>query len=124
MTTSLTQKYTKDLNLLIYNDPHPLIGREEDLKSLYRTLLRKNKNHCLIVGPSGVGKTAFVKGFVQAVLDETVPQALKNVKVYYLELGVLMAGTKYRGDLESRVDSLFKELEQESMNVVFIDEIH
>jgi ATP-dependent Clp protease ATP-binding subunit ClpA len=123
-TISMAQKYTVDLNAVLANAPHPLIGRTEELKSLYRTLLRKQKNHCLIIGASGVGKTAFVKGFVQAILDETVPEALKKVKVHSLELGALMAGTKYRGDLEARVESLFKELEQQHLNVVFIDEIH
>ncbi len=121
---SLIKKYTQDLNALISQTPHPLIGRTEELQSLYRTLLRKQKNHCLVIGASGVGKTAFVKGFVQAVLDEKVPDALKKIKVHSLELGALMAGTKYRGDLEERVNSLFKEMEQHTMNVVFIDEIH
>ena len=121
---SMTKKYTLDLNEAIAKKPHPLIGREEELKSLYRTLLRKQKNHSLIVGASGVGKTAFVKGFVQAILDEKVPESLKKAKVHALDLGSLMAGTKYRGDLEARVDSLFKELEQHEHNIVFIDEIH
>lgn len=121
---SMTKKYTVDLNQALKEKPHALIGRDEELKSLYRTLLRKQKNHCLVVGPSGVGKTAFVKGFVQAVLDKKVPEPLQKVKVHSLELGPLMAGTKYRGDLESRVDSLFKELEHYDSNIVFIDEIH
>lgn len=121
---SMTKKYTQDLNKTLTESPHPLIGREEELKSLYRTLLRKQKNHCLVVGASGVGKTAFVKGFVQAILDEKVPESLKLAKVHALDLGALMAGTKYRGDLEARVDSLFKELEQFEHNIIFIDEIH
>lgn len=121
---SLIKKYTQDLNALIAETPHPLIGRLDELQSLYRTLLRKQKNHCLVIGASGVGKTAFIKGFVQSVLDEKVPDALKKVKVHSLELGSLMAGTKYRGDLEERVNALFKEMEKNAMNIVFIDEIH
>lgn len=121
---SFSKKYTLNLNEAIAATPHPLIGREEELKSLYRTLLRKQKNHCLVIGPSGVGKTAFIKGFVQGILDQKIPEALKHVKVHSLELGALMAGTKYRGDLEARVNSLFKELEQQNFNIIFIDEIH
>lgn len=121
---SYVEKYAVLLNSQLKNSPQKLIGREEDLKALHRTLLRKHKNHALIVGDTGVGKTAFVLGFVQKLIEGKVPKTLKKAQVYSLQMGPLLAGTKYRGDLESRIDGLFKELKVFESPIVFIDEIH
>lgn len=120
---SFVEKYALLLNGYLKDHPQKFIGRKEELKTLYRTLMRKHKNHALIVGDTGVGKTAFVMGFVQS-LTQKPPKSLKNAQVYSLQLGALMAGTKYRGDLESRIDGLFKELKKFENPIVFIDDIH
>lgn len=120
---SFIEKYTLLLNAYLKEHPQKFIGREEELRTLYRTLMRKHKNHALIVGDTGVGKSAFVMGFVQS-LNQKPPKALKNAQVYSLQVGALLAGTKYRGDLESRIDGLFKELKKFENPIVFIDDIH
>ncbi len=120
---SYVEKYTLLLNAYLKDYPQKFIGRAEEIRTLYRTLMRKHKNHALIVGDTGVGKTAFVMGFVQS-LTQKPPKALKNAQVYSLQIGALLAGTKYRGDLESRIDGLFKELKQFENPIVFIDDIH
>ena len=122
---SKIEKYTLNLSEKLKAQPFHLVGRQKELQSLYQTLLRKSKNHSLILGDSGVGKTAFTMGFTQSLLEKKrAPQDLQKCTVYALNLGFLMAGTKYRGDLENRVNILFKELDDLEHSIVFIDDIH
>jgi ATP-dependent Clp protease ATP-binding subunit ClpA len=107
----------------------PLIGREAEVASLILTTARRTKNNAVIVGEPGVGKTAVVEGLAKMIAEENVPDALKGATVYSLEIGALMAGTKFRGDMEERVKQILEALEKVSEEkqvpiILFIDEIH
>ncbi len=107
----------------------PLIGREADIDRLVLVLARRNKNNPVIVGESGVGKTALVHGLAGRVINGDVPSILKNIEIWSLDLGALMAGTKFRGDMEERIKAVLKSIEAREKDgdieiVLFIDEIH
>jgi ATP-dependent Clp protease ATP-binding subunit ClpA len=102
----------------------PLIGREEELARVIQTLCRRRKNNPLLVGEAGVGKTAIAEGLAQAIVNKEVPSVLLHSTIYALDLGNLLAGTKYRGDFEKRFKALLAQLKQEPQSVLFIDEIH
>ena len=102
----------------------PLIGRESEIERTVQILCRRRKNNPLFVGEAGVGKTAIAEGLAKAIVDDNVPQALKHCTVYSLDLGSLLAGTKYRGDFEKRLKGLLQYLKRDSGAVLFIDEIH
>ena len=102
----------------------PLIGREAELNRIMQVLCRRRKNNPLLVGEAGVGKTALAEGLAIKVVEEDVPVKLKNLEVYSLDMGALLAGTKFRGDFEARLKSLLKALEIRASTVLFIDEIH
>jgi len=105
----------------------PLIGRKKELHRIVQILCRRRKNNPLLTGDAGVGKTALAQGLALAVVEENVPELLKDLKVYSLDLASLMAGTKYRGDFEQRFKSLMRELDKKSEKgpcLLFIDEIH
>ncbi|MFM2322132.1 MAG: hypothetical protein RLZZ225_285 [Pseudomonadota bacterium] len=102
----------------------PLIGRSEELARVIQILCRRRKNNPLLVGEAGVGKTAIVEGLAKAIIDKQVPAVLANSTIYSLDLGSLLAGTKYRGDFEKRFKALLAQLKQEPNSVLFIDEIH
>ena len=102
----------------------PLIGRAEELARVIQILCRRRKNNPLLVGEAGVGKTAIVEGLAKAIIDKRVPEVLANSTIYSLDLGSLLAGTKYRGDFEKRFKALLAQLKQEPQSVLFIDEIH
>lgn len=102
----------------------PLIGRREEIMRGIQVLCRRRKNNPLFVGEAGVGKTAIAEGLAQMIVDKKVPQALANCTIYSLDLGVLLAGTKYRGDFEKRFKSVLKALSRQNGAIVFIDEIH
>lgn len=102
----------------------PLIGREDELARVIQILCRRRKNNPLLVGEAGVGKTAIAEGLAQAIANGQVPSALANSVVYSLDLGSLLAGTKYRGDFEKRLKALLLQLKQEPNSVLLIDEIH
>jgi ATP-dependent Clp protease ATP-binding subunit ClpA len=102
----------------------PVIGREKELDNLILILSRRLKNNPLLVGDQGVGKTAVVEGLAQAIVEEKVPKNLIGSKVLSLNLGNLLAGTKYRGDFEQRLKSILKKLKSEPKTILFIDEIH
>ena len=102
----------------------PLIGRGLELERLAQTLCRRRKNNPLLVGEAGVGKTAIVEGLARNIVDKKVPQAIAGCTVYALDLGALVAGTKYRGDFEKRLKGVLSELQQQRGAVLFIDEIH
>ena len=102
----------------------PLIGRSEELSRVIQTLCRRRKNNPLLVGEAGVGKTAIAEGLAKKIVDKDVPEALAFCTVYSLDLGVLLAGTKYRGDFEKRFKAVLKALRRQTGAIIFIDEIH
>ncbi len=102
----------------------PLIGRSLELERLAQTLCRRRKNNPLLVGEAGVGKTAIVEGLARNIVDKRVPQAIANCTLYALDLGALVAGTKYRGDFEKRLKGVLSELQAQRGAVLFVDEIH
>jgi ATP-dependent Clp protease ATP-binding subunit ClpA len=102
----------------------PLIGREKEVMRLIQVLSRRRKNNPLLVGESGVGKTAVVEGLARQIVENTVPEILKDNTIYSLDMGALLAGTKYRGDFEKRFKTLLAELKKNPNSILFIDEIH
>jgi len=102
----------------------PLIGRKLELERTIQILCRRRKNNPLLVGEAGVGKTAIAEGLAKKIVDGEVPDVLKDATIYALDLGALVAGTKYRGDFEKRLKSLLAQLRREHKAVLFIDEIH
>ncbi len=102
----------------------PLIGREQEVDRTIQILCRRNKNNPLFVGDPGVGKTAIAEGLARKIVKNEVPEVLKNCTIYSLDMGSLIAGTRYRGDFEERVKSVVKELEALKGAILFIDEIH
>ncbi|MCH2055889.1 MAG: ATP-dependent Clp protease ATP-binding subunit ClpA [Thalassotalea sp.] len=102
----------------------PLIGRDNELERALQVLSRRRKNNPLFVGEAGVGKTAIAEGLASLIVSEKVPEFLADGTIYSLDMGALLAGTKYRGDFEKRFKSLLKELEKEPNAILFIDEIH
>jgi len=116
-TTELTEKARN-------GEIDPLIGREDILERTIQVLCRRNKNNPVHVGDPGVGKTAITEGLAQRIVDGNVPDALKDVKIYSLDMGALLAGTKYRGDFEERMKRVIAELKKMQNVILFIDEIH
>ncbi len=102
----------------------PLIGREDEVTRVVQVLSRRRKNNPLLVGESGVGKTAVAEGLAKLIVEEEVPEVLKQSVIYSLDLGALLAGTKYRGDFEKRFKALLAELKKDEHAILFIDEIH
>ena len=102
----------------------PLIGRHEEIQRTVQVLCRRRKNNPLLVGEAGVGKTAIAEGLAKLIVDGEVPEAIKNCVVYSLDLGSLLAGTKYRGDFEKRLKAVLKQLGEQEGGILFIDEIH
>lgn len=102
----------------------PLIGRNEEIQRTVQVLCRRRKNNPLLVGEAGVGKTAIAEGLARKIVDGEVPDAIKNCVVYSLDLGSLLAGTKYRGDFEKRLKAVLKQLSEQESGILFIDEIH
>jgi ATP-dependent Clp protease ATP-binding subunit ClpA len=102
----------------------PLIGRIDEVERVAQILARRRKNNPLLVGESGVGKTAIVEGLAKKIVDGDVPEMLKDSVVYSLDLGALLAGTKYRGDFEKRFKGLLSELKKRNNAILFIDEVH
>ncbi|MDD2723892.1 MAG: ATP-dependent Clp protease ATP-binding subunit ClpA [Methylovulum sp.] len=102
----------------------PLIGREMEIERTIQTLCRRRKNNPLLVGEAGVGKTAIAEGLAKKIVEEDVPDVLLKSVIYSLDLGALVAGTKYRGDFEKRLKALMNQLKKEPNSILFIDEIH
>lgn len=102
----------------------PLIGRQDTLERLTQVLCRRTKNNPLIIGEPGVGKTAVVEGLAQNIVDQKVPEALADKVIYALDMGTLLAGTKFRGDFEGRLKGVIKEVRQRKNVILFVDEIH
>lgn len=102
----------------------PLIGRDAEVERVIQTLCRRRKNNPLLVGEAGVGKTAIAEGLAWRITQNDVPEILKNAVVYSLDMGALLAGTKYRGDFEQRLKAVLKQLKDAPNGILFIDEIH
>ncbi|MDR1888341.1 MAG: ATP-dependent Clp protease ATP-binding subunit ClpA [Zoogloeaceae bacterium] len=102
----------------------PLIGRGPELERVIQTLCRRRKNNPLLVGEAGVGKTAIAEGLACKVVENAVPEVLARVTVYALDMGALLAGTKYRGDFEQRLKNILKQIKENPEAILFIDEIH
>ena len=102
----------------------PLIGRNAEVERCIQVLCRRRKNNPLLVGDPGVGKTAIAEGLARRIVDEDVPEVLEEATIYSLDMGSLLAGTRYRGDFEERIKAVLKELEEHEDAVLFIDEIH
>jgi ATP-dependent Clp protease ATP-binding subunit ClpA len=102
----------------------PLIGRQDEIERTIQILCRRNKNNPLYVGDSGVGKTALAEGLAKRIVEGDVPEVLANATIYALDMGALLAGTRYRGDFEERLKSVMSELENMPGSILFIDEIH
>jgi len=117
--------YTMNLNHLARNGKiDPLIGREHELERVIQVLCRRRKNNPLLVGEAGVGKTAIAEGLARRINEGDVPELLKEYQVYSLDMGALLAGTKYRGDFEQRLKAVLKQLAENPRSILFIDEIH
>src|ERR671914_740075 len=117
--------YTQNLNALaLAGKIDPLIGRDKELERVVQTLCRRRKNNPLLVGEAGVGKTAIAEGLARRIVEGDVPDILKKSNVYSLDMGALLAGTKYRGDFEQRLKSVLKQLVDNPHAILFIDEIH
>lgn len=119
------QKYATNLNEeALRGRIDPLIGRDLEIERTIQTLCRRRKNNPLLVGEAGVGKTAIAEGLAKKIVEEEVPEVLLNCVIYSLDLGALVAGTKYRGDFEKRLKALMNQLKKEPNSILFIDEIH
>jgi ATP-dependent Clp protease ATP-binding subunit ClpA len=122
---SALKNYTLDLNAhAVTGKIDPLIGRDLELERVIQTLCRRRKNNPLLVGEAGVGKTAIAEGLARKITEGEVPDILKDAHVYSLDMGSLLAGTKYRGDFEQRLKAVLKELADAPNAILFIDEIH
>lgn len=122
---SALETYALNLNQEVVDGKiDPLIGRELELERVVQTLCRRRKNNPLLVGEAGVGKTAIAEGLAYRIVEKQVPEVLENATVYSLDMGALLAGTKYRGDFEQRLKAVMKQLEKEDGAILFIDEIH
>ncbi|HIF0700456.1 ATP-dependent Clp protease ATP-binding subunit ClpA [Klebsiella pneumoniae] len=119
------ENFTTNLNQLArVGGIDPLIGREKELERAIQVLCRRRKNNPLLVGESGVGKTAIAEGLAWRIVQGDVSEVMADCTIYSLDIGSLLAGTKYRGDFEKRFKALLKQLEQDTNSILFIDEIH
>ncbi len=119
------ENFAQNLNKeAIKGNIDPLIGRDSELERTLQVLTRRRKNNPLFVGEAGVGKTAIAEGLANLIVNEQVPEFLSGATIYSLDLGALLAGTKYRGDFEKRFKALLKDIQEEDKAILFIDEIH
>ena len=119
------ETYTVNLNKLVVEGKiDPLIGRGDEVERLVQILCRRRKNNPLLVGEAGVGKTAIAEGLAKKIVEKDIPEVLEDKVIYSLDLGALIAGTKYRGDFEQRLKDVLKLLAEQKNSILFIDEIH
>ncbi len=119
------ETYTVNLNKLVAEGKiDPLIGREMEVERVVQILCRRRKNNPLLVGEAGVGKTAIAEGLAKLIVEKKIPEVLQGMIIYSLDLGALIAGTKYRGDFEQRLKNVLQQLKEQKNAILFIDEIH
>ncbi|TXI37582.1 MAG: ATP-dependent Clp protease ATP-binding subunit ClpA [Methylophilus methylotrophus] len=125
VSTGALENFTLNLNAqVLAGKIDPLIGRGLELERVIQTLCRRRKNNPLLVGEAGVGKTAIAEGLASRIVSNDIPEVLENATVYSLDMGALLAGTKYRGDFEQRLKAVMKQLAEKPDAILFIDEIH
>ncbi len=125
MATTALEQFTTNLNARAQDGRiDPLIGRESEVERTVQILCRRRKNNPLYVGEAGVGKTALAEGLARLIVESNVPEVLQECTIYALDMGSLLAGTKYRGDFEKRLKDVINELKREQGAILFIDEIH
>jgi len=123
--TSLLAEFSRDLTqAALENQLDPLIGRENELERVIQILCRRTKNNPVLIGEPGVGKTAIVEGLAQRIADGDVPSFLADKRILALDLSLIVAGTKYRGQFEERLKTIMKELMESQTAIIFIDELH
>ncbi len=123
--TPVLDEFVRDLTALARDGKlDPVVGRQDEIVRLLQILGRRQKNNAVLIGEPGIGKTAIVEGLAKRMLDEDIPVFLRDKRIVSLEMGALVAGTKYRGQFEERMKKLFKEIETAKNIVLFIDEIH
>lgn len=123
-TPSLAE-FTRDLTLEAADGRlDPLVGREAEMQRIIEILCRRTKNNPVLIGEAGVGKTAIIEGLAQRIVEKQVPSFLENKRILSLDLSLIVAGTKYRGQFEERLKKIMSELKESSENIVFIDELH
>src|SRR5207253_1484089 len=120
------KKYTIDLTERARTGKlDPVIGRDDEIRRVIQILQRRTKNNPVLIGEPGVGKTAIVEGLAQRIVNDEVPETLKGKRVLSLDMALLLAGAKYRGEFEERLKSVLKEISQDAgRNIIFIDELH
>ena len=124
-STSALERFATNLNQKAAEGKiDPLIGRESEIQRTIQVLCRRRKNNPLYTGEAGVGKTAMAEGLAKKIVDDEVPDVLEGCTIYALDMGALLAGTKYRGDFEKRMKGVFTELSKDPGAILFIDEIH
>lgn len=122
---NILEAFTVNLNQqVIQQNTDPLIGRTQEMMQIIQVLARQRKNNPLLVGESGVGKTAIIQGLALAIEEGEVPQSVLNCQIYSLDLMALLAGTRYRGDFEKRVKTIIEQLERRTNTILFIDDVH
>ena len=118
-------QYGRDLTQLARDGKlDPVIGRKKEIERIMQILSRRTKNNPILIGESGVGKTAIVEGLAQAIVSKEIPSNLRNKKIFTLDLGSLVAGSRYRGDFEERLKKVLQEIKEDGEIMIFIDEVH
>jgi ATP-dependent Clp protease ATP-binding subunit ClpC len=121
----MLNQYGKDLtNLAREGKLDPVIGRKKEIARVMQILSRRTKNNPILIGESGVGKTAIVEGLAQSIISKEIPSNLKDKKIFTLDLGSLVAGSRYRGDFEERLKKVLAEIKEDGNVIIFIDEVH
>jgi ATP-dependent Clp protease ATP-binding subunit ClpC len=125
VSTPSLQEFTRDLTAdAATGKLDPLVGRQDEIERLIEILCRRTKNNPVLIGEAGVGKTAIIEGLAQRIVDKNVPSFLESKRILSLDLSLIVAGTKYRGQFEERLKKIMAELKESSENIVFIDELH